>query len=67
MAKFQVVAGKHHERQSDGSTKIYNKGDVIDLDPKRAAQFVNKFAPVVQDEPAPKVAVKPAAPEASKK
>jgi len=59
MAKFRVVAGKHHQRQEDGTEKTFIAGDEIELTAAEAASFPNKFIPVVE-EPEP-VTKEPAA------
>jgi len=50
MAKFKVAAGKHHQRQADGSEKTFNQGDQLEMSASEAAKFPNKFIPVIEDE-----------------
>lgn len=66
MPKFKVVSGKHHQRQADGSEKTFHKGDVVEMTVAEANKFVNKFAPVIQDQPAEEVVKQPVLPVSPK-
>jgi hypothetical protein len=50
MAKFKVAAGKHHQRQADGSEKTFVQGETLEMTASEAAKFPNKFIPVVEDD-----------------
>jgi hypothetical protein len=57
MAKYAVIAGKHHVKQEDGTVKVYGPGSHIELDPDWAKDFPSKFRPLVQE--APKATAEP--------
>jgi hypothetical protein len=67
MPKYRVVAGKHHQRQPDGSEKTYNQGDTLEMSASEAASYLNKFVPVVEDVPEPKEEAVAEAPKAPAK
>jgi len=50
MAKFKVAAGKHHQRQADGSEKTFAQGETLEMTASEAAKFPNKFIPVIEDD-----------------